>query len=322
MNFTAAWCITCLVNERVALRSPEVAAAFARKGVVYLKADWTHRDSTIAGVLDIVRAERRAPLRPLSARGGRRPGAGEPTVLPQILSEGTIIEAIEKIDSDQLRGGHMPHEHQTRRAFLANASLLALSAGAAGATALPRVAWASAKVGEAAPPFTAATSTGPSLSLGDYRGKIVVLEWTNHDCPYVRKHYESGNMQALQREHHGQGVIWLTVISSAPGTQGYVSPAEANELTSARKAAPTAVVLIPRAPSAGCTAPPTPPTCTWSTRLASSSTRGPSTTGRPRGRAIFKARRITCGLALEAVAAGQPVKTPVTRAYGCTVKYG
>src|SRR4030095_13586889 len=82
--------------------------------------------------------------------------------------------------------------------------------------------------------------------LGDYRGKIVVLEWTNHDCPYVQKHYETSNMQALQKERTGQGVIWRTGVSSAPGTQGYVSPVEANELTSTRHAAPTAVLLDPK----------------------------------------------------------------------------
>ena len=97
VNFTAAWCITCLVNERVALRSPEVAAAFARKGVVYLKADWTNRDAQIAEVLASF-GRNGVPLYvlypPAAAAGA---AAGEPTVLPQILSEGTIIEAIEKI---------------------------------------------------------------------------------------------------------------------------------------------------------------------------------------------------------------------------------
>ena len=97
VNFTAAWCITCLVNERVALRSPEVAAVFARKGVVYLKADWTNRDAQIAEVLASF-GRNGVPLYVLyPPAGAARTAAGEPTVLPQILSEGTIIEAIEKI---------------------------------------------------------------------------------------------------------------------------------------------------------------------------------------------------------------------------------
>jgi thiol:disulfide interchange protein DsbD len=97
VNFTAAWCITCLVNERVALRSPEVAAAFGRKGVVYLKADWTNRDPEIAEVLASF-GRNGVPLYVLYPPA--RPGsstAGEPAVLPQILTEGMVIEAIEKI---------------------------------------------------------------------------------------------------------------------------------------------------------------------------------------------------------------------------------
>ena len=82
----------------------------------------------------------------------------------------------------------MRHDNLSRRAFLTSTSLIAFSAGAAAGIGRPRLAWASAKVGEAAPAFTAATSAGSSLSLADYRGKIVILEWTNHDCPYVRKH--------------------------------------------------------------------------------------------------------------------------------------
>jgi thiol:disulfide interchange protein DsbD len=96
VNFTAAWCITCLVNERVALRSPEVAAVFARKGVVYLKADWTNRDAQIAEVLASF-GRNGVPLYVLYPPATTGGAAGEPTVLPQILSEGTIIDAIEKI---------------------------------------------------------------------------------------------------------------------------------------------------------------------------------------------------------------------------------
>src|ERR1700740_1046215 len=128
-------------------------------------------------------------------------------------------------------------QNPSRRAFLIRTGLAAL----AGGVPAPRLSWAAAKVGEAAPAFTALASTGKSVSLASYRRKIVVLEWTNHECPYVRKHYESGNMQALQKEATGRGVVWLSLISSAPGEQGFVSPAQANELTTSRGAAPTAV---------------------------------------------------------------------------------
>ena len=80
-----------------------------------------------------------------------------------------------------------------------------------------------AKVGEPAPDFTGTDSHGKTVRLADLKGKFVVLEWHNDGCPYVGKHYGSGNMQRLQREWTGKGVVWLTVISSAPGEQGYVT---------------------------------------------------------------------------------------------------
>ena len=95
VNFTAAWCITCLVNERVALRGPAVAEAFARKGVVYLKADWTSRSAEIASVLGSF-GRSGVPLYVVYPPRGRQSAAPEPVVLPQILSEGLIIEAIDK----------------------------------------------------------------------------------------------------------------------------------------------------------------------------------------------------------------------------------
>jgi len=141
----------------------------------------------------------------------------------------------------------MTPEPLSRRAFLVRAGSAAALIGAVDsfARALPAEA-AAAKVGEAAPAFTSTSTAGTTVSLAEYKGKLVVLEWTNHDCPYVRKHYETGNMQALQREATGAGVVWLTIISSAPGTQGYVKPAQADELTTSRKAGPTAVLLDPK----------------------------------------------------------------------------
>ncbi|WP_215398880.1 redoxin domain-containing protein [Rheinheimera oceanensis] len=101
---------------------------------------------------------------------------------------------------------------------------------------------AAPQVGAPAPDFTVVDTKGNSHSLKDFAGKNVVLEWTNHDCPFVVKHY-SGNMQALQSDLTAQDVVWLTVISSAPGKQGHVSPAKADELTASRDAVPTAVVF-------------------------------------------------------------------------------
>src|SRR5258708_5214206 len=99
--------------------------------------------------------------------------------------------------------------------------------------------------GRPAPDFTATDSKGSSVSLSQFRGKTVVLEWTNADCPYTRKHYTSGNMQSLQELAQKSGVVWLSVISSAPGKQGYVNGPGADALTQSRGAAPAAVLLDP-----------------------------------------------------------------------------
>lgn len=108
---------------------------------------------------------------------------------------------------------------------------------------LPHWAAAAPTVGEPAPDFTATDSEGNTQKLSDQRGSVVVLEWTNHQCPFVEKHYQTGNMQALQKDATSQDVVWWSVISSAPGKQGHVSPDQANELTASRDAAPSAVLL-------------------------------------------------------------------------------
>lgn len=98
-------------------------------------------------------------------------------------------------------------------------------------------------VGDKAPDFSVINSRGQSESLSAYKGKFVVFEWTNSECPFVKKHYDSGNMQALQKRWTDQGVIWFSVVSSAPGKQGHVTPEQANKLTKEREAHPTSVIL-------------------------------------------------------------------------------
>jgi peroxiredoxin len=100
-----------------------------------------------------------------------------------------------------------------------------------------------ARVGQPAPDFVATDSNCQSHHLADYRGKFVVLEWHNNGCPYTQKHYQSGNMENLQREWTARGVIWFTVISSAPGEQGYVTAAQENDYMRQMHAAPTAALL-------------------------------------------------------------------------------
>ena len=208
-------------------------------------------------------------------------------------------------------------QNPSRRAFLLRTGLAAL----AGGVAVPWLSWAAAKVGEAAPAFTAVASTGKSVSLASYRSRIVVLEWTNHECPYVRKHYETGNMQALQKEATGQGVVWLSVISSAPGEQGYVSPAQANELTQSRGAAPTAVLLDPKGTVGRMYGATNTPHMYVIDQVGILRYAG-AIDDRPTTRTSdVQGAHNYVRAALHAVAAGQPVPAPVTHAYGCTVKY-
>ncbi|MBY0274883.1 thioredoxin family protein [Candidatus Binatia bacterium] len=124
-------------------------------------------------------------------------------------------------------------------------STLVLSLCVGALLASPRVAAADAIVGQAAPAFTLTGTDGQPHALSEYAGKYVVLEWLNHDCPFVRKHYGSGNMQKLQKKWTAQDVVWLSINSSAPGKQGNYPPEEANELTKEKGAAPTAVLLDP-----------------------------------------------------------------------------
>jgi len=105
---------------------------------------------------------------------------------------------------------------------------------------------ASVTIGMPAPAFVATDSNGGTVTLSALKGKTVVLEWSNDGCPFVRKQYRSGNMQSLQKAFTAQGVVWLTVISSAPGRQGYVNGAQANRLSRERNAAPSAVLLDPQ----------------------------------------------------------------------------
>ena len=213
-------------------------------------------------------------------------------------------------------------ETMSRRRFLTTTGTLIL-VGQAASTVGPLPSWGAtaAKVGDPAPDFTAPSTKGTPVSLGEYKGKIVILEWTNHECPYVRKHYESGNMQALQREATGQGVVWLTLISSAKGEQGYVSAAQADELTATRKATPTAVLLDEKGTVGhlyGATNTPHMYVVDKAGMLVYAGAIDDRPTTR---RADVQGANNYVRAALESVAAGQPVKTPVTRAYGCTVKY-
>ncbi len=177
------------------------------------------------------------------------------------------------------------------------------------------------RIGEPAPDFTVEDTNGEEISLSDLEGEIVVLEWTNHECPFVGKHYSSGNMQALQQEADEQGVTWISIVSSAPGQQGYVTAAQANELTVSRDAAPDAVILDPDGELGklyGATATPHMFVIGEQGALQYMGAIDSIPTAQI---ADIESAENYVRAALDQVMAGEPVSTPATRAYGCTVKY-
>jgi peroxiredoxin len=186
---------------------------------------------------------------------------------------------------------------------------------------LPALALAAPEVGKPAPDFSVVDTGGQTRGLAEFAGKPVILEWTNHDCPFVMKHYNSDNMQSLQRRYTEAGVTWLTVISSAPGQQGHVSATQADELTRDRKAAPTAVLLdstggMGRAYDARVTPHMYVIDAEGVLRYMGGidSIRSTDAADIPRATAYLAD-------AADAVLAGKPVANPVTAAYGCSVKY-
>jgi hypothetical protein len=182
-------------------------------------------------------------------------------------------------------------------------------------------AGAAPQIGQPAPDFSALDSKGNPVHLSDYRGKTVVLEWTNADCPYTRKHYNSGNMQNVQGLAQRSGVVWLSVVSSAPGKQGYVNGAAADALTESRKAMPSAVLLDPSGTVARLYAAKTTPhmfvidakgTLQYMGGIDSIATSDEADI--PRAEPFLKE-------AMLAVSQGNPVAHPVTKPYGCSIKY-
>ncbi len=178
-----------------------------------------------------------------------------------------------------------------------------------------------AKVGEPAPGFSAVDSNGKTQRLSDYKGKFVVLEWHNQGCPYTKKHYASGNMQRLQKEWTAKGVVWLTVISSAPGTQGFVTPTQENEYIKTMNAVPTAAILDPGGTLGHLYAAKTTPhmfiidpngTLIYNGAIDDHSSSDPGD---------IAGSRNYVSSALQEATSGKPITEPATRPYGCSVKY-
>lgn len=182
-------------------------------------------------------------------------------------------------------------------------------------------ALAAVDIGKKAPDFSLPDTQGKTVTLSQYKGKYVVLEWTNPDCPIVHKHYDSGNMQKLQKEFTAKGVIWLSIDSSAAGQQGNYPPAQLERIMKARGAAPTEILLDPSG-TVG--------------HLYDAKTTPDMYIIDPQGNLIYdgaidsissanqrdipKATNYVQA-ALDEALAGKPVTTPVSRPYGCAVHY-
>jgi hypothetical protein len=182
------------------------------------------------------------------------------------------------------------------------------------------VAWA-ARVGEPAPDFTATDTNGKVHKLSEYRGKFVVLEWTNRECPYTQKHYSSANMQRLQREWTGKGVIWLTIISSAPGKQGYVTALEENAYLKEVNAAPTAVLLDPTGAVGHLYDAKTSPHMFIINSEGTLIYNGAIDDRPTTDLADVNGAKNYVSVSLQEATSGKPVSNPTTRPYGCSVKY-
>ena len=190
--------------------------------------------------------------------------------------------------------------------------LVSLAAGLAGAAPM---------IGKPAPDFTGKGSDGKSYALADSKGKFVVLEWYNRDCPFIHKHYDSGNMQMLQEKYEKKGVVWFEVLSSAAGNEGYMTAdeAQANRVKSATKS--VATLLDPDGKIG---------------LLYGAKTTPHMFVVDPKGILIFEGAiddhnsadaediptsKNYVAMALDEAMAGKPVSTPRTHPYGCSVKY-
>jgi peroxiredoxin len=176
---------------------------------------------------------------------------------------------------------------------------------------------------DSAPEFKLPDSYGNEISLGSFKGKKVVLEWTNHGCPYVAKHYETGNMQSTQEFAKEEEIIWLSIISSAPGTQGYVSSDEANALTIARKASPSHVLFDPTGEVGRIYDARTTPHMYIINEEGLLKYQGAIDDAGGRGfmnRDLLKAKNYVKE-SLREMGTGEEISSPVTKPYGCSVKY-
>jgi len=195
------------------------------------------------------------------------------------------------------------------------------AAFAAIALAIASPATAAPVIGKPAPVFSVPGADGVTHSLGQYAGKTVVLEWTNSGCPYVQKHYRSGAMQTLQKTATTDGVVWLTVLSSAPGKQGYLAPPAAKTWKVSTGAGSTALLLDPTGYVGKAYEAKTTPHMYVIDKAGRLVYMGGIDDKPSADPASLKGATNYVVAALADVKAGRAVATPVTKSYGCSIKY-
>ncbi len=205
-----------------------------------------------------------------------------------------------------------------RSRLVGAAASVLLAAALAGDVALARD---TVQPGQSAPDFATVDSHGKPVTLASFKGKIVILEWNNPGCPYVRKHYGAGNMQSLQKEATSRGVVWLTINSGPPGAQGHVNGIEAEQYVADRKASPTAYLLDPDGKvgrAFGATVTPHMFVIDSNGKIAYMGGIDDKPTA---NQDDIKSARNYVREAFTAVLTGQSVKTTSARPYGCQIKY-
>ena len=186
------------------------------------------------------------------------------------------------------------------------------------------LAFSSVKNGETAPSFSLMNQDKQTVSLDEFRGKKVVLEWTNHDCPFVKRHYETRNMQNLQKDMTDNEVVWLSVVSSAEGKQGYISSTQAKQLTADRDANPTHVLLDKKGEVGRLFSAKTTPHMFVIDEMGKVQYQGAidnlGNTGALFSTDLSRAKNYVRN-AVSQLMSGEEVKDKKTRPYGCSVKY-
>jgi len=190
-----------------------------------------------------------------------------------------------------------------------------------GLTMFGTLATAEVETNKPAPDFTLTDSKGIEHHLSDYKGKYVVLEWVNFDCPFVKKHYQSGNMQSLQKQLTSEDVIWLSINSSAEGKQGNYTPEQINEIMNNSHAVPSAYLIDANGEVGRMYGAKTTPhmfivnpdgTLIYQGAIDDQPTFDPAD--------IAKAKNYVLS-AMAAAKSGQAIQEPTTTSYGCSIKY-